>query len=180
MKTGYLLAVMFLLALPMWAQREGQSFCDGNPQGDWFTLWPVKKILWGDTFYKDFKIGTKVISGASWEVFVQEWKDGDRDTLYFRKEGSKTYEYYEKTGLRVLRLDEQAREGDTWKGKDRSYRVLSTNATFHTRYCWYSHLLALEARFDDGATYTFYYLRGFGYVGAGRDGKIISCVVPEV
>lgn len=181
MKNILILAV-FLIVLKGYSQKEGQSFCDGIPDGKYLPLDVAKKkIFWGNTYYfEKMEEGTKKFHGQKYNVFSQEWKDGTKDLLFLREENGTVYQYREECGKEYILLDSK-NVGQEWENSCKVFKrkIISFDAEFKTRYCHYKNLLALESSYDDGVVYVFYYQKGYGYVGASQGDKVISCVSPE-
>ena len=88
-------------------------------------------------------------------------------------------EYHAATKKEIVRYDDAFKLGHQWKGLEVRYKVRSHTEELLTPVCRYRNLMAIEAAYPK-ITYVFYYLKGFGYVGATKDGKLISFVVPDV
>lgn len=173
---------MLLFTLTSLAQKEGQSFCDGELDGSYFPLLESKKIIvWGNTYYTEEKIGTKELNNKTYITYKQVWESGDIDYLYLRNENGVIYQFEEDTEDETIRLPNQFKIGDTWKtaSKQASYEVISTDGNLKTPICNYSNLLVLKSIFKNGS-FTFYYLKGYGYVGATVNGNLISFVTPKL
>lgn len=99
------LTLLFLLTTTIsFAQKQGQSFCDGDDtQGYFKTLNWQKVVIWYGTHYTESVVGEQVLEGKTYKVYVQEWEAGSRDTLYLREEGTKTLEYFEATQKEIVR-----------------------------------------------------------------------------
>ena len=175
------LTLLFLiLTTATFAQKDGQNFCDGDDTEGYFKPldWP-KIVVWYDTHYNERLIGEQVVDGKSYKVYVQEWEAGSKDTLYLREEGTKTLEYYKETKKEIVRFDDAFKLGQQWKGLEIRYKVRSFTAELLTPVCRYRNLMVLEAVYPK-TTFLFYYLKGYGYVGATKDGNLISFVVPNL
>lgn len=173
-----LIALTF--ATMAFSQKEGQSFCDGDNSEGYFTMQTGKKIvLWYATYYEETLEGEAMIDGKTYKKYIQQWQDGSKSALYFREEGSRVLQYDEATKKDVERLDGQFKPGQKWKGIDCTYTLLSFDETLQTPICHYKNLMAIKAVYTKD-TYIYYYLKGFGYVGATKDGKLISCAVPKL
>ena len=171
---------LFFLTTMAFSQKEGQSFCDGDSSEGYFTLQTGKKnVLWYATYYEETMEGEAMIDGRTYTRYVQQWQDGSKSTLYFREEGSRVLQYNEAAKKDVVRLDGQFKAGQKWRGIDETYTLLSFDETLQTPICHYKNLMAIKAVYTKD-TYIYYYLKGFGYVGATKDGKLISCAVPKL
>lgn len=178
MKTIILL--ILLTATATFAQSEGQSFCYGDSKETYFTLQTEKKILlWYSTYYTETLIGEEVIEGNNYKVYVQEWKDTNKDTLYLREEGSRILGYYKKIKKEKLRYDSSFKPNKQWEGREVTYTILSHEAELKTPVCHYKNLMALKAEYPT-ITFIFYYLKGFGYVGATQNDELVSFAIPKM
>lgn len=175
------LALVFLIFTTVTsAQKEGQSFCDGDDTQGYFKLltWP-KAVVWYGTHYNESVAGEKVLQGETYKVYVQEWEDGTKHTLYMREKEGRTLQYYKETKKEAVRFDDAFALGHQWQGHEVRYKVRSHTEELLTPVCRYRNLMAIEAAYPK-MTYVFYYLKGFGYVGATKDGNLISFVVPNM
>lgn len=159
---------------------EGQRFCEESKGYSYFPLEIAKKkILWYNTFYIETTNSTKVINGKTYIEFNQEWKDSQSDIFYLREENGIVYEYDSCCENETVRYDPSFTVGHTWKsvsGKN-EYQIIAYNGKLETPFCNYENLLVIEAKMFYGS-FTFYYLKGHGYIGATKDNKLISCVTP--
>ncbi len=159
---------------------DGQKFCESSEGYSYFPLEIMKKkLFWYDTFYLETNNGTKVINGKTYIEFKQVWKDDKSDLFYLREENGIVYEYDECCQNETVRYNPNFEIGHTWKsvsGKN-EYRIIAYDGKLKTPFCDYENLLVMEAKMFYG-TYTFYYLKGHGYIGATKDNKLISCVTP--
>lgn len=178
----YLLFIFICLsAFKASAQLEGQDFCNGVMDGDYF---PVsiekKKIIWYKSYYLEELTGQKVIKNITYNEYRQTWSDGSVDMIYLRKQGDKVLQYEECCENETIRFDKLFSIGNIWNNAEKTgeYTLISFDADLNTPYCHYKNLLAIKAQFKK-ATYIFYYQKGHGYVGATSNGKTISWVTPE-
>jgi hypothetical protein len=174
--------VLFLsiMTFSAYSQKEAQSFCDGNDNGKYFPLnINKKKILWNDTYYFESIIGQKEFDGKLYIEFKQEYKNGEIDLVYFREEKGVIYEYRERCKKEYIKLECNA-VGQQWSGDclTNSYKIIAFDGKLKTPYCQYRNLLVIEAAYEN-ETFTYYYLKGYGYVAATKQGKLYSCAVPE-
>lgn len=175
------LTLLFLIfTTATFAQKDGQNFCDGDDTEGYFKPlnWP-KIVVWYNTHYNERAIGEKVLEGKTYKIYVQEWEAGSKDTLYLREEGTKTLEYYKETKKEIVRFDDDFKLGHQWKGNEARYKIRSFTEELLTPVCRYRNLMVMEAVYPK-TTFLFYYLKGFGYVGATKDGRLISFVVPNL
>jgi hypothetical protein len=164
------------------AQKEGQSFCDGDSTESYFPLLESKKIIvWGNTYYTEKKTGMKELNNKIYIEYTQTWESGDIAYLYLRKENGIIYQYEENTEDETIRLPHNFGVGDSWKtaSNEASYEVISKEGKLKTPICNYSNLLVLKSTFKNGS-FTFYYLKGHGYVAATVNNKLISFVTPKL
>jgi len=172
--------LILLTSTTTFAQSEGQSFCDGDSKETYFTLQTGKKILlWYSTYYTESLIGEKVIEGNNYKVYVQEWKGTQKDTMYMREDGTRIFEYYKEIKKEKLRYDSSFEPNKQWEGREVTYTILSHEAELETSVCHYKNLMALKAEYPT-ITYVFYYLKGFGYVGATHNDKLVSFAIPKM
>jgi hypothetical protein len=172
--------VFILFCVKSFGQVEGQSFCDGTKDGSYFPLnIQVKKLFWYTTYYFETKKNVKLINGKEYVGFEQQWKDNNVDELFLREENGKVFQYDEETKTEFVRFDETFKVGQIWKQREAEYELIAFDGELKTPYCKYKGLLVIEARFTK-VTNRFYYLKGLGYIGATRDGKLISCITPEM
>ncbi len=180
MKT-FILALTILSVGITYAQKEGQDFCKGSPDGTYFPLSvQKKKLLWGDTFYFETFEKDTIINGTKYSKFRQVWKNGDNDVVLFREKAGAIIQYFPENNKEILRMDPSFKPGDTWKNElqNCTFTLIGYNEKLKTPYCKYEGLLAIQAEYPM-VTYIFYYLKGYGYVGATKDGKTISAASPE-
>ncbi len=160
---------------------EGQKFCEESKDYGFFPLAiGKKKILWYNTFYFETKQETKIFNRKIYIEFKQEWNKSSSDLIYFREENGVIYEYDSCCENETIRFDPKFEKNHVWKsanGKN-EYRIITYDGNLKTPYCEYQNLLVVDAKMDYG-TFAFYYLRGHGYIGATKDGKLVSCVSPE-
>lgn len=179
MKNCYLIFLIFTATLL--TAQEGQSFCDGNATASYFPLTIQKKvILWGNTSYIETLVGEKVLNGKTYKEYEQKWENGEIQKLYLRVQSGTVFEYFPSINKEKIRMKEHFHSGESWSGPDKSvrYTFLSDDEKLVTKYCQYNKLLKIEAEYET-VTYMFYYLRGYGYIGATENGRLISCVSPE-
>ena len=180
-KTIKLIFVLFLFSIKLFAQKEGQDFCKGDVKGSYFPLEiSKKKIHWYTTSYTEELIGEKNIDGNLYKVFDQLWENGDKYTLYLREVNNIVFEYDLKSKKDFIRYDKTFDINHTWKTPNwGNYKLLSYTDKLATPYCVYNNLMSIEVKINK-QTYIFYYLKGYGYVGAVKDKTVISYVSPEV
>lgn len=160
---------------------EGQNFCLETKDGSYFPLSiNQKKLIWANTSYTETKGESKVINGKTYTKFIQDWGNNNIDKLYLREENGVVYEYEESYKNETIRYDKKFENGHTWKRADNKgeYKIISYNGTLKTPYCEYKGLMVLDSKVEYGS-FNFYYLKGYGYIGATKDGKLISWMTPE-
>lgn len=169
-----------LVSLLSFAQKEGQDFCDGDKDGSYFPFIKKKKLLWSRTYYFEESVGEKILNGKKYNTYRQTWENGTIDYLYLREEDGKILEYEECCTTETVRYDEFFEPGHSWASEDKkaTYTLLSYDTELETPYCKYKHLMAVEAKYAT-VTYIFYYLKGYGYVGAKTKDIVISAATPE-
>lgn len=175
--------VMFLSFSTFSQIGEGQKFCEETKDGSYFPVQSFnfnKKVLWSQNFYKETKAGIKIFNGESYTIFKQEWDNNQSAVLYLREEKGVVFQYEPDLKKETVRYDPNFKKGDVWKGADGKdlYKIITYEGEFKTPYCKYKNVLIIEASVSYGQFY-FYYLKGHGYIGATKDGKLISCVSPE-
>ena len=172
--------IIVIFTLNGFAQNEGQSFCDGNESESYFPLIKSKKfIVWGNTYYTEEQTGTKELNDKIYIEYKQTWQNETVEFLYLRKENGVIYQFEECCENETIRLPDNPKKGDSWKTADQSstYKVIATDGELKTPICNYKNLLVLKSEFKNGS-FTFYYLRGYGYIGATTD-NLISFVTPK-
>lgn len=160
---------------------EGQKFCEETTDGSFIPLSiDKKKILWYDTFYFEYIIGTKIINGKTYTEFKQEWENKNISLLYLREENGIIYQYNECCENETIKYNHAFDKNHKWKSVDAksAYKILSYSGKLQTPFCKYENLLVIESEMEYG-NFKFYYFRGHGYVAATKDGKLISCVTPK-
>lgn len=175
------LLFLFFLTTTTYAQKEGQNFCKGTTDGSYFPLdIQKKKIVWYNTYYYETLEGDKMLKGKTYVAFKQQWQDGSNSMIYFREANGKVLQYEECCSAETIRWKQSLKKGENWQNEDKKdtvlYTLLSEDAVLKTPYCHYTGLMALQAQYAK-STYVFYYLRGLGYVGATKDGNVISFIV---
>lgn len=174
------LLVMLLLSFKVLAQNQGQDFCKGTKDGSYFPLdIEIKKMTWYNTFYLEKLKGTKEINGKIYKEFEQTWENGDADLLYIREENNIVYQYDEEKKKDFVRLDKAIKLNSEWNGDNEINKIISIDDELITPFCIYKNLLVIESKYEK-VTYKFYYLKGLGYVGATREGKLVSYIKPEI
>ena len=176
-----LLVVILLTSIATFAQKEGQVFCEGDHTESYFTLLSTNKIVyWYDTYYVEKKVGLKTIDKKEYMQYLQTWESGFVATLYLRQENGKTFQYEECCDEETLRFDDRFNKGDKWKTADKlvEYEIIETNVSLKTPVCDYKNLVKLKYTTKKDV-FEFYYLKGFGYVGASVDGNLISFASAE-
>jgi hypothetical protein len=159
---------------------EGQKFCEESKGYSFFPLEIAKKkILWYTTFYCETKNETKVINGKTYIEFKQDWENSESSILYLREEKGIVYEYESCCENETVRYDPSFTVGHNWKSVDgkSEYKIIAYDGKLKTPYCDYENLLVIDAKMLYGS-FTFYYLKGHGYIGATKDNKLVSCVTP--
>lgn len=171
---------IILVSYSALGQKEGQDFCGGDPQGTFFPLDVVKKkIFWYDTYYFETTEGTETINGVVYQKIKQQWKDDTEATLLLREQSGMILQYETCCPDEMVRYNSTYKQGESWLSRNNEKTtVVSYTEELKTPYCRYKNLMALKAEFKN-VTYVFYYLRGYGYVGATKDGKLVSFVSPE-
>ncbi len=121
------------------------------------------------------------MNGKTYFEFEQEWKNGNKDYLFLREEDKTIFEYEECCQEETVRFSDRLKKETPWvsvSGKF-EYKLVATNETLITPFCNYKNLLVLEAKYK-GNIFRFYYQKGLGYVGAEKDGELISFLLPEI
>lgn len=181
MKRTVLLLVALLFAELTSAQAEGQNFCDGIESGSYFSLnIRKKKIIWGNTFYTESKKGDKIINGLKYVHFNQTWENGSKSELYLREVDGTIFQYDECCEEETIRFSENFELNHSWKTADGkvTYTIVDTNSRLDTPVCNYQNLMVIKADFPS-QSFLFYYLKGYGYVGAKAEGNLISFSTPR-
>jgi len=180
MKKLLLIALLFS-SLIAFAQKKGQNFCEGDNTESFFTLMSAKKIIyWYDTYYVEEKRGLKTLNGKEYTEYSQTWEKGFVATLYLRQEDGKTFQYEECCDKETLRFDDRFNKGDKWRTADKhvEYEIVETNVTLKTPVCNYKNLVKLKYTTKTDF-FEFYYLQGFGYIGASVEDNLVSFASAE-
>ena len=170
-----------LISTYSFSQKEGQLFCEGDATASYFPLSiHKKKIIWQNTFYIESKTNEKIINDKTYIGFNQLWEGKERYVLYLREEDGKILQYEACCDKETIRYDEAFNAGQKWKTADNKteYMIETLSGTLQTPYCKYTNLLVLKSSFSNG-TFKFYYIKGYGYVGATLANELISYVSPE-
>ena len=164
------------------AQKDGQSFCGGDDDASYFELMNATKyIVWSNTYYIEKREGEKEINGKTYIEYTQTWESGDKNSVYLREENGAVYQYEENHPEDSLRLPKETSVGTQWTTADGlvTYEILSTDESLKTPVCNYKGLLVMKGDFKNGS-FLFYYLKGFGYVGATQGSTLISFNTPDL
>ncbi|MFD2562153.1 hypothetical protein [Aquimarina rubra] len=164
-----------------YSQKEGQSFCGGDVTGSYFPLSvKKKKLVWGNTFYFETKKEEKVIDGKKYIKYEQAWENGQKVEMLLREELGTVFQYEPDGSDETLRYNSLHKAGDSWltSDKEAKYTIVSYDGKLATPYCKYKKLMVLEGKFKEN-TFLFYYLKGYGYVGATLEDELISFATPE-
>jgi hypothetical protein len=182
MKYSYIIILIFtLFSIKSFSQKEGQIFCEGDKSEPYFMLWQGKKnIIWQNTFYKEDFVGFKTINNIEYLEYKQTWENGDVSELYLREEKGIVFQYESCCEKETMRMPKNPEVGMTWKTADKlaSYKIISLNTSLDTKVCNYKNLLQIKL-ITSNIVFDFYYLKGFGYVGAKVNKELISFVVPK-
>lgn len=175
--------MLLLVSIETHAQVEGQDFCKGLADGKYLPLdVNKKKIFWGSTYYFETKEGVATFIGHEYIVFKQAWENEKSDLIYLREEKGIVYQYREECETEFILLDTKS-VGEEWKNSCFGYnrKIISLDAELKTKFCRYKNLIAVQSTYtsDPDLVHVFYYQKGYGYVGATENGKVISCVTPE-
>ena len=83
--------------------------------------------------------------------------------------------------LCIHSLPKETSVGTQWTTADGlvTYEILSTDESLKTPVCNYKGLLVMKGDFKNGS-FLFYYLKGFGYVGATQGSTLISFNTPDL
>ncbi|MFD2824288.1 hypothetical protein ACFS5M_11455 [Lacinutrix iliipiscaria] len=177
----FCLLTLFLVSINSFSQKEGQLFCDGDPNSDYFTLLDSNKyIIWRNTYYVEKMERQKQLNGKTYVEYSQSWESGDVVKLYLKKEKGVVYQFEDCCDDDTVRMPNHPQKGDTWKTADGlvTYEVISIESELKTPVCSYKNLLELKSIFSNGE-FTFFYQKGYGYVGAKEKDILISFVVPR-
>lgn len=180
MKINILLIIFFFTKLSF-SQKEGQNFCAGDKYGEYFPLNIYKKkIFWYNTYYFETNKGVKNKNDKKYIEIIQEWENGEESTSYFRFEKNEILMFEECCRKETLRFSNDMKINDEWSNveKDVTYKIISFSENLLTPICRYSNLLVIRATFHQ-IEYDFYYLKGFGYVGAVKDDELVSYATPD-
>lgn len=180
MKNLLLIIVIIFCSNAYCQQYEGQKFCVGDEDGDYFPLnISKKKIIWYSTYYYETQKDT-LINSKLYIQFEQKWKNGTIDYLYLREDQKIILQYEDCCSEETIRYNPKSKIGESWLNADKSeqYVITSFTGTLKTPYCNYKDLMIINANVK-GVVFEFYYLKNHGYIGAKKDNKLISYVTPE-
>ena len=164
------------------AQKEGQIFCEGDLSEPFFKLWQGKKIiLWQNTYYTETFLGFKTLNSKTYLEYEQVWENGDLSKLYLREANGIVFQYEECCEEDTIRMPKDPKPGMTWKTVDglATYEIVSITKELKTNVCNYKDVLELKLITPD-VTFHFYYLKGYGYIGATVFSELISEVIPRL
>jgi hypothetical protein len=181
MKNSILILIL-LASVFAFSQKEGQNFCKGDTSRSYFDLDILKKkIYWYNTYYFEEQTGSKIIKEKKYLEFKQVWENGNTDFLYLREEDGITLEFEDGFDKETIRFNRLFKVNHSWEKEDNTaiYTVKSFEGKLKTPYCKYENLLIIEAKYKK-VTFNFFYLKGFGYVGATKNEDLISYVTPEM
>jgi hypothetical protein len=176
MQKTYIIFLIFFSTFSF--SQTNEDFCNENKNGSFFPLTnDFKKVVWRDTFYFERKNTTKEINGKTYIEFEQESENSGTTLRYLREENGIVYEYEKCCENETIRYDPKFVEGHIWKKGDEKgeFKIITYNGHLKTPFCSYQNLLVIEGELDS-KKFKFYYLRGFGYVGATEGEKLISYV----
>jgi hypothetical protein len=154
------------------------NFCEEDKNGSYFPLTNnLKKVIWRDTYYIEKKNDSKELNEKIYTEFGQESEYSGTALRYLREENGVVYEYEKCCNVETVRYDSKFIEGQTWKKGDNKseFRIITYNGKLKTPHCIYENLLIIEGELSS-KKFKFYYLKGFGYVGATEEDKLISYV----
>ncbi|MEW4925136.1 hypothetical protein [Algibacter sp. 2305UL17-15] len=175
-----LITILFISSFSTSAQKEGQIFCEGDETETYFPSIDSKKyIVWGNTFYVEKLVGKKKLNNKTYKEFTQTWESGHVAYLYLREHDGIIFQFEECCSDDTIRIPKQPKNGLTWKSADglSSYEIITLKGKLKTPICTYKNLLVLKSIFENG-TFTFYYQKGYGYIGAVQNKELISFVTP--
>lgn len=177
--------LLLVISSNCFAQKEGQHFCDGIYDGIYDgSYFPLsinkKKVIWGNTFYFEEKKAEKIIDNRTYIVYEQTWENGQKVEMLLREELGVIFQYEPDGSDETIRYNSSHKKGDSWltADKEATYTIVSYKGKLKTPYCKYKNLMVLEGKFKDN-TFLFYYLRGYGYVGATLEDRLISFATPK-
>ena len=162
--------------------QTNQNFCKEDKNGSFFPFTnDFKKVIWRDTYYLEKKNNSKELNGKMYIEFEQESEKSGITLRYLREENGVVYEYEKCCNIETLRYDSKFVEGQTWKKGDNKseFRIITYKGKLKTPYCNYENLLVIEGELSS-KKFKFYYLKGFGYVGANQEDKLVSYVTQDL
>lgn len=180
MKIVYILYIL-IFSTTVYSQEEGQHFCEAYAEDSYFPLTiETKKLLWGNTYYFEKIVGVKKINNKEYVEFSQDWENGATELLYLREKDGIIYQYENCCDTETIRTNKNFKKGHTWKTADLKtvYTIETLKGSLKTPYCNYENLLVIKAQFDNFAL-KFYYKKGYGYIGATENKKLISYATPD-
>lgn len=171
-----------IFSITIFSQSERQSFCGGDPEAPYFTLHSgTKHIVWDNSFYSEKNVGIKTINGVEYTHYKQSWKSGSVQDMYLREENGNVFQFEDCCEDDTVRLPVKQDIGESWQTADKlsTYEIISIDGELETPVCKYTNLLVLKSTFKNGA-FTFYYQKGYGYIGATVNDQLISFVIPRL
>ncbi|MCF4100051.1 hypothetical protein L1I30_00085 [Gillisia sp. M10.2A] len=172
---------LILFFIPSY-QIEAQSICTDITSGQYFPLnIKKKKIIWNDTYYFETLIDTVEIQNKIYTEFIKEWENGNTETIFIRYEDGMVRKFEKCCEYDTTILPVEIEEGAVWLNADYKlkHEILSLAGTLKTPFCNYKNLLVVEVLTRDFKGYNYYYKKGYGYVGATKNGKLVSYLSPS-
>ncbi|WP_452223469.1 hypothetical protein [Lacinutrix chionoecetis] len=170
--------IFFLSIFTVFNLNAQQNFCENNISQDYFPLTIEKKTIhFGSHQYVEFISGSRYINGKKYIEYTQKWQAGHEIKMYLRKEKGKILQYEKCCDEDSVRFDNSFKKGDSWMTSDSKtfYTILSYEGVLETPICNYKNLLVIKTELSNGI-YQFYYKKGYGYIGATQNEKLISYV----
>lgn len=171
--------VLTFLCLSSFSQSD---ICNETAAG---VFWPIeigiKRHYYSNngTYVSYFNGDSLQFNNRVYYKEIEEYKNGDRKTLYLREQDGNVYVFDKEKNLEFLELSANVTPGYTWEKYDKSwkYTVVDTISTIATPYCEYKNLLNIKAepqnktKNEYSPYYNLYYKRGVGLVNLSISGK---------
>lgn len=138
-----------------------------------------KKVAWKNTFYIENVKGTKTFNNKEYTLCKQKWESGRTKKIYLREENGVVFEYEDCCGDESIVLDAHFNKGKTWESADKKikYKLITFFGKLKTPYGEYENLLVIR-KIHARKIYEYYYKKGYGYIGATKQGTLFSYVIP--
>lgn len=173
--------IVFILLSSFSFSQANKFFCEEDVNGSYFPLHiPFKKVIWRDTYYLEKLLGSREVNGKVYVEFEQQNQNSETTLRFLREENGVVYEYEKCCNVETIRYDSKFKEGYAWKkeGNKTDFKIVSYAGFLETPYCTYNNLLVIEGVLSS-KKFKFYYLKGYGFVGATEKDELIAYVTND-